>query len=335
MNAAASLKTRRGTVWSLAIAGALAIGFAEIAVVAQSRNPPPVTSGQSTTVAPAYIRQNAEDVSRRLHRALFNRDSDGSLNDTIVEVRAGRLRVRTEALVATPEFKTIRTNLQQNQLLDQIAQGLLSRGATPAEAKRYSAFFSRGLYTDIVMDYMASDEFRVSLVNAPSGGGGGGGGGVTTGAPVEPARAADCQEQVVEHMRDHTQGIVLLRFESAERDGGAIRGVAVDVIDNNRRLTYRCDGGPSYTYDDGRNTRSAPNEGDFPSERVRACQNNVRSRVQSQRPGMDVTFESAGVMSSGDKVRGLGFEKKPQGQNFHYRCDLNGTTVTNASVTWR
>lgn len=324
MNPAVPVTTRRKTMLSLAIAGAVALAGAQIAVLAQTRTP----IGQT---APPYIRDNAEDVAKRVHMALFQRDSDGSLNDTINEVRAGRLRARTDALVATPEFKTIRNRQTISQMLNQITQGMVRRSATAAEQKRYSAALTAGGITAIVMDFAASDEFRGSLVNNPSGGGGGG----TPTSAVDAGRAADCQEQVVENMRDHTQGIVFLRFESAEADGGAVRGVAFDVIDNNRRLTYRCDGGPSYRYDDGRTTRTAPNEGDFPSERVRACQNNVRSRVQSQRSGVEVTFESAGLMSSGDKVRGLGFEKKPQGQNFHYRCDLNGSTVTNASVTWR
>lgn len=326
MNPAAPVTTRRKTVLSLAIASALALAGAQMAVLAQTRTP---TTSQT---APAYIRDNAEEVAKRVHMALYQRDSDGSLNDTINEVRAGRLRARLDALTATPEFKTIRSRQNTQQLLNQIVQGLLRRDATSVETKRYSPALSAGRVTDVVLDFTSSTEFRTSLPNNPVGGGGG----VTTPTPaVEPARLADCQEQVVEHMRDHTQGIVFLRFESAEADGNAVRGVAHDVIDNNRRLTYRCDGGPSYTYDDGRNTRSAPNEGDFPSDRVRACHNNVRNRVQSQRSGIEVVFESAGLMSSGDKVRGLGFEKKPQGQNFHYRCDLNGTTVTNASVTWR
>jgi len=324
MNPAASVTTRRKTLLSLAMAGAIAVAGAQIAVIAQSRT-------QTAGTTPVYLRSNGEEVAKRIHRALFSRDNDGSINDTINEVRAGRVRARVDALVATQEFRTIRTSQSSAQVLHQIAQGLLGREPTAAETKRFSGWLSSGRHTDIVMDYMGQNEFRLSLPApgdnppAPTGGN----------TAVDNARAADCQEQVTEHMRDNTQGIVLLRFESAEADGGAVRGIAFDVIDNNRRLTYRCDGGPSYTYDDGRNTRSAPNEGDFPSERVRACQNNVRSRVQSQRAGIDVTFESAGVMSSGDQVRGLGFEKKPNGQNFHYRCQLNGTSVTNASFNWR
>jgi hypothetical protein len=38
---------------------------------------------------------------------------------------------------------------------------------------------------------------------------------------------------------------------------------------------------------------------------------------------------------SGDAVRGLGFEKKSGGQNFHYQCQMDGTRVVNASFNWR
>ena len=328
MNPAASLTTRRKTLLSLAIAAAIAVAGAQIALIAQTR-----TSQTAPSANPAYLRANAEEVAKRIHRALFSRDTDGSINDTINEVRAGRVRPRVDALVATQEFRTIRASQPAGQVLNQIAQGLLGRGPNGAETKSFSGWVTSGRHTDVVMSYLGLNEFRLSLPAPgseppppPTGG--------ATGA-VDAGRAADCQERVVEHVRDHTQGIVLLRFESAEADGGAVRGVAFDVTDNNRRMTYRCDSGVSFAYDDGRNSRSAPNEGDFPSERVRACQNDIRSRVQSQRAGIEVTFESAGLMSSGDQVRGLGFEKKQNGQNFHYRCQLNGTSVSSASFNWR
>ena len=328
MNPASSVTIRRKTLLSLAVAGAIAVTGAQIAVLAQSRT--------TASTAPVYLRTNAEEVAKRVHMALFTRDSDGSINDTANEIRAGRLSPRVDALIATPEFKTRKNNQTPAQLFDQIVQGLLRRAPTAAEQKRFTPAIGAGRITSVVVEITNTNEFRLSLP-APGADPAPNPTGVTP-VTVDGARAADCQEQVVEHMRDHTQGIVFLRFEGAEADGGAVRGVAFDVIDNNRRLTYRCDGGPSYAYDDGRNTRSAPNEGDFPSERVRACQNNVRSRVQAQRPGIEVTFESAGLMSSGDQVRGLGFEKKPQGQNFHYRCQLSNATsanVTNASISWR
>ena len=158
MNPATSVTTRRTTLLSLAVAGAIAVAGAQIAVIAQTR-----TGQTAPSTSPAYLRANAEEVAKRIHRALFSRDTDGSINDTINEVRAGRVRPRVDALVATQEFRTLRASQPAQQVLNQIAQGLLGRGPTGAEAKRFSGWLSSGRHTDIVMDYVGQNEFRLTL----------------------------------------------------------------------------------------------------------------------------------------------------------------------------
>jgi hypothetical protein len=327
--------TIRRPLFGLLIAATFAVTYAQVAAIAQTR--------QSTVASQNYTREDAEIIARRLHMALFNRDQDtGSLNDTIRELEAGRLRPRLEALVATAEFRQNLRSQPAAQQLQQIYQATLNRAPTAAETRRHLGYISQGRYVDIAADIVTSTEFQ-AMVRAARGNTGGGGGGNTGGggggstATVDTGAALSCQERVVEQVRNDLPGIVLLRFENAQSSSGAIHGVAWDVVDDNRRMTYRCEGGSSsYSYDDGRRDRSAPATGDFPSDRVRACLNEVRNRVQAQRQG-DITFESAGLMptGSGEQVRGLGFESKQGGQNFHYQCQMDGTRVVSASFNWR
>ena len=308
-------------------AAALATTLTLSEATVEAQNPRIRTTAASPTQT--YSRQEAEAIASRLHRALFNSES-GSMNDTINEVQAGRVRQRVDALVAVPEFRQRVMPQGAGTVVGQIYRGLLDRDPTDAELRRDVGFVSKGRVSDVVVTLVTSGEFQ-SKVRSGSGSGGSG-----STASVDAGTAANCMEQVVEAVRNDLPGIVLLRFESAERDGNAVKGIAIDAIDNNRRISYRCDGGASYNYEDGRRDRSGPAEGSFPSERVTACQNDIRSRVQSQRQG-DITFESAGIIStsSGDQVRGLGFEKKQGGQNFTYRCQMDGSRVANASFNWR
>jgi hypothetical protein len=323
-----TVRTIRRRVFGALAAATVAVTFAQLDATAQIR--------RSTADAQNYSREDADVIARRLHMALFNTVPDGgSLNDTINEVAAGRLRARVDALVAVQEFRTGTRSQPAAQQLQQIYQGLLKRAPTAAENRRHVLLIGSNRYTDLITDIVTGTEFA-AMVRAERGTGSGAGGGGTTTA-VNATAAVSCQERVVEQVRNDLPGMVLLRFENAEADGGAIKGVAWDMVDDNRRMTYRCDGGSaSYNYDDGRRDRSAPADGEFPSDRVRACLNDVRGKVQAQRAG-DITFESAGLMptSSGDQVRGLGFEKKSGGQNFHYQCQLDGTRVVSSTFNWR
>ena len=164
-----------------------------------------------------------------------------------------------------------------------------------------------------------------------------------SGTTADVAAAVRCQERVVEEIRDDLTGFVLLRFDAATAEGSAITGAATDVSDGGRRLTYRCNTGsaPTYVYDDGRRSRSAPAEGEFANDIVRSCQGEIRTKVQQQRNAANVVFESAGLMPMGtdtQAVRGLGFERSASGQNganFTYSCDMKGVQILVSSFRAR
>jgi hypothetical protein len=147
-----------------------------------------------------------------------------------------------------------------------------------------------------------------------------------------PIAAVSCQEQVVERIRVELPGLVLLRFEPAEVAGGVTSGVAFDVLDRNRRLTYSCDRAVTYRYDDRRTDRRAPIEARFADSAVRQCHDAIREKLLRERGTVDAVFESAGIMptASAESIRGVGVETRRTGRGgatFHYQCEVAGDVV--------
>lgn len=269
-----------------------------------------------------------------IYRALLGRDADtAGLNDTALDIQRGRTRQRVDAIVSGTEFRGKVAGRTPEQMLTQIYQGLLQRDPDPGSAG-WLSMIQRQQYSNAVMGIMDTDEFRSKLAAAASS---------TPSAPagvtVDTNAAVGCQENIVEAIRNDLTGFVFIQFDQASISGSTISGSATDVSDGGRRLTYRCDGNSSYSYDDGRRARSAPASGEFSNEIVRSCQGEIRTKVQ-RTGAANVEFESAGLIP-GDGVqwvRGLGFEKSASGANganFHYTCEMKGTQILVSSFRGR
>ena len=136
----------------------------------------------------------------------------------------------------------------------------------------------------------------------------------------------------MERIRVELPGLVLLRFEPAEVAGGVTSGVAFDVLDRNRRLTYSCDRAVTYRYDDRRAERRAPFEAAFADTAVRQCHDAIRDKLLRERGTVEAVFESAGIMplASAVSFRGVGVETRRTGRGgatFHYQCEVAGDVV--------
>ncbi len=274
---------------------------------------------------------SSELITHRIYRALLGRYADPvGIEASVSEISRGRTRQRVDAIVASQEFRGKIQGRSTSQLLTQIYQGLLLRDPDAGSAN-WEAMLQQRRFTDVIMGIMASAEFQNKLGTTTS---------TATAATVANASSAvDCQEHVVEAIRNDLTGFVFIQFDNATVNGSTISGAATDVSDGGRRLTYRCEGGASYTYDDGRRARSAPASGEFANEIVRSCQGEIRTKVQ-RTGAANVEFESAGLMQGADMqwVRGLGFEKSASGtngNNFHYTCDMRGTQILVSSFRGR
>jgi hypothetical protein len=270
----------------------------------------------------ATFQSNSTTITHRIYRALLGRDADpAGLEASVPLIDRGQTRQRVDQIVASTEFRNKVRGWSTTQLLTQIYQGLLLRDPD-AGAANWEKMLQQRRFTDVIMGIMAAPEFtnKLGTTTAPA-----------AGATADASAAANCQENVVEAIRNDLTGFVFIQFDNATVNGSTISGAATDVSDGGRRLTYRCDSGTSYTYDDGRRARTAPVSGEFANEIVRSCQGEIRTKVQ-RTGAADVEFESAGLMPGSDMqwVRGLGFQKSSSGANganFHYSCDMRGTQI--------
>jgi hypothetical protein len=284
-------------------------------------------------------RPDAEITARRLYLALLNREPDPrGFNETAADLERGNLRGRVRQIVQSQEFRERTASLPVTHALEQMHQGLLNRPPDAAAVTNHIAAMEARQYADVTLRLIDTAEFRQQVAEERRS--------PPARRPADPAppivdpprrfpgpiAAASCQEQVVERIRVDLPGLVLLRFEPAEVAGGVTSGVAFDVLDRNRRLTYSCDRAVTYRYDDRRTDRRAPVEAEFPDAAVRQCHDAIREKLRRERGYFGVEFESAGIMptASAESIRGVGVETRRAGRGgatVHYECDVAGAVV--------
>jgi hypothetical protein len=303
-----------------------------------------------------YSRREGDIIGARLFKAIVGRDGSGSgAGDASVQIVLGQLDAQVTAMFNSPEFRQKSSGMSPAQLLDQIYEGLLDRRADDGGIRTYLREIEQRHYQSVVMRIIADTEFQSRILgrsnqpnrfdnpnrsdsfDRP-------------GRPDRPDRprfnsadlmraAESCQAEVVEQVRTDAGRPVLLRFQGMDRSfagwgSETIRGSAVDVLGQNRRLSYTCEmdrdrfrpSRVTYNFDDGRT------DWDYPLPSVRTCQDAIRSQFDRQRGRRDVVFESAGVSEWDgglERVYGRGRER---GSNsaFSYQCDVDRGRVTAA-----
>jgi hypothetical protein len=281
-------------------------------------------------------RPDAEITARRLYLALLNREPDQrGFDETVTDLQRGNLRGRVGQIVQSQEFRDRTASLPVTHALEQMHKGLLNRPPDAAAVTNHIAAMEARQYAEVTLRLIDSAEYRQQLaeerrsprarrpVDEPP---------PTPPRVPSPIAGVSCQEQVVERVRVELSGLVLLRFEPADVAGGVTSGVAFDVLDRNRRMTYSCDRAVTYRYDDRRTDRRAPFEGEFADAAVRRCHDAIRDKLRRERATVDAVFESAGIMpmASAESVRGVGVESRRAGRGgatFHYQCEVAGDVV--------
>ena len=294
-----------------------------------------------------YSRREADNISARLFEAIVGRAGGATdASEAATQIMLGKLEAQVEAMFDSSEFRQKTAAMTPTQVLDQIYEGLLDRRTDDAGVRTYLREIEQRKGATVVLKIINDTEFETRILGRSARstrGGGGGGGSSDRGGynEVNLMRAAEaCQAMVVEQVRADVGRPVLLRFQGMDRTssgwgGDAIRGSAIDVFDQNRRITYRCDmdrnrfspSRASYTFDDGRT------DWDYPLASVRSCQDAVRSQISRQRGRRDLVFESAGVSEWDrglERVYGRGRERGGAGFMFDYRCDVDRGRVTAA-----
>ena len=143
-----------------------------------------------------------------------------------------------------------------------------------------------------------------------------------------------CQEEVVFRLRTSPPRLVLVRFDAAEVSTSTVRGSAVNVLDNDRRLTYRCTGN-EVTVLSSSPPSQAPTgiETDFPVEEVKACYAAIITLVKRDRANVEPGFETAGMMPTDStmSIRGVFLDRSRPSQSFRYECQWDGDRVVGAA----
>jgi hypothetical protein len=286
-----------------------------------------------------FSRPDAETTARRLYLALLNRQPDQrGLDETAAALERGNLQGRVREMVQSQEFRETTASLPVTHALEQMYRGLLNRPPDAAAVTNHIAAMEARQYAEVTLRLIDTAEYRQQLaeerrppsarppVDQPRSRGD------RSARVPSPIAAVSCQEQVLERIRNELPGLVLLRFEPAEVAGGVTSGVAFDVLDRNRRLTYSCDTAVAYRYDDRRTDRRAAVEAAFADAAVRQCHDAIRDTLLRERGTAGAVFESAGIMpmASAESIRGVGVETRRRGRGgatFHYRCEVAGDVV--------
>ncbi len=294
-----------------------------------------------------YTRREADIIAARLFRAVLGRDGEGNApRDAAFQIMGGHLDAQVEAMFNSPEFRQTSSRMSAPDLLEQIYQGLLDRRTDDGGVRTYLRDIEQRHYAAVVIRIIESTEFDAKMLGRPDGTDRRGAQRPWYGSEARAMRAAEeCQIEVLEQVRADTSGPVMLRFETLDVSPSgwgtdSIRGFAVDLLDQDSRLNYRCDMdrdrfGPTrvtYDYDGGRSRRIAPSRSarNFSLPSVRSCQDAVQRQIGREQGRREVAFDSAGIAPwSGGLERVFGRGGKLGARfMFEYRCDVERGRVT-------
>ncbi|HRC84153.1 MAG TPA: DUF4214 domain-containing protein [Thermoanaerobaculia bacterium] len=111
-----------------------------------------------------YGRGQAEEIARRLYRAVLGREADSQgLSGAVGEILDGHVRSQVDSMFRSDEFQEKRSGLPAAVLLDSFYQGLLGRTADSGGVRTYLDDVKRQRYTSVVMAILESEEFEESL----------------------------------------------------------------------------------------------------------------------------------------------------------------------------
>jgi hypothetical protein len=149
----------------------------------------------------------------------------------------------------------------------------------------------------------------------------------------EWTRVLSCQEQVVDKLRTNPPRLVLVRFDAAEVNTSTVRGTAVNVLDNDRRLTYRCTGSEATLSSEPPSPGPTVTETNFRFEEVKACHAAIITLVKRDRRNAEPGFETAGMMPTDSRmaIRGVFLDRSRPAQSFRYECQWDGDRVVVAA----
>lgn len=245
---------------SLVVTGAAVLSASQISRPRQT----------TTAPVPSIPADQAGTVAGRLYLAVLGREADApGLRGATSEIQRGRINNQVAAMVGSAEFREGTQQRPAADILQQFYRGLLGRNPDPAGTNAFLPRLGRGEYTGVILEMLGSSEFRETLGLSTGGG--------ATAVPNRLEAALGCQARVLAAVNDAVPGRVFLSFDrmpETSQDLRVVSGAAVDRFDNDRAMTYRCEGtAATYYYNDRQSARGADIREPFASVAVNNCLN--------------------------------------------------------------
>jgi hypothetical protein len=213
-------------------------------------------------------RAEAEAVAKRLYRATLEREAEvRGLTQATAEIQKGNLQQQINSMVASQEFRQKIARMTAPQILDQFYRGMLNRAPDQAGIDAFLPRMEQRQYAGVLLEMAGSPEFRETL-------------GSTATSPVTDATTSrletvlGCQARVLAAVSRDVSGRAFLSFDRMPdiAANGAVSGPAVDRFDNDRQMSYRCEGNSvTYNYSDRSPARGRDIRERFESVAVNNC----------------------------------------------------------------
>lgn len=272
-------------------------------------------------------RADAEAVARRLYHAILDRDGEPQgINQATAEIQKGNLTQQVNAMVASQEFRQKIANMTSPQILNQFYRGMLNRAPDRAGLDAFLPRIEQRQFAGVLLEMAGSTEFRESLgTSTPPTATGGGPLSVKPTSRTEAALL--CQAKVITaYSRDVPGRRVFISFDqmpTTSMDMNTVSGRGVDRLDNNRTVTYRCDGSTvSYSHDDGRPPVGADPRQNFGAATIDACIAGAAGEFRGV-PVQAITMTTTDV----DRQFYIQAYSQVEGQPVYVVCELDYTRI--------
>lgn len=300
----------------LVLAAGLGVGLSQVAHADQ------IFGRQRPGAVPKFDQQESAVVAARLYRATVNRDGDArGLSQATAEIQKGNVTQQVNSMVASQEFRQVIARMTPTQIVEQFYRGLLNRQPDRAGLDSFVPRIENRDYSGVLLEMLASPEFRSSLAS------GAGAGGVTN-VNTRLDAALACQARVLMAVARDVNGRTFLSFDKmpeTSQDFRVISGPAVDRFDNDRQMTYRCDGdNVTYYYNDRQPSKGADIRERFASVAVNNCLDAANNEFGG------ATIRGAALSASDTRAEYvLGLAGSLNNQAVQVVCEVDGMRVVN------
>lgn len=108
--------------------------------------------------------ETPEQVAQRLYRALLGRDAEpDGLRNAAAQISRGQIETLVRGMLASAEYRRLRSTISSPELLDQMYRALLGRPADTAARRSHLAAVERGDDIEVIAALLSSEEYGAAI----------------------------------------------------------------------------------------------------------------------------------------------------------------------------